>query len=67
MKTKISFLLISLMGFIALAACSATSGSNSVPGTLPTRTVNVNGYGEVFVQMIHIRVLTRVTSQISIH
>ena len=49
MKTKITFLLISLVGVIALAACSATSGLPSSSNTAATRTINVNGYGEVYV------------------
>jgi uncharacterized protein YggE len=47
MKTKLLFPLFSLLGIIALAACSATSVSPS--GGVSPRTVNVNGYGEVFV------------------
>jgi uncharacterized protein YggE len=49
MKTKITFLLISLVGIIALAACSATSGGTPSVNNMPTRTVNVNGFGQVYV------------------
>ena len=49
MKTKTILLLISLIGIIAMAACSAPSGVSTSPSTAVTRTVNVNGYGEVYV------------------
>lgn len=49
MKTKITFLLISLVGIIALAACSATSGGTPSVNNMPTRTVNVIGFGQVYV------------------
>jgi uncharacterized protein len=48
MKTKISVIVVSLVAVIALAACSvpATVSSTNIPNI---RTVNVNGYGQVFV------------------
>lgn len=49
MKTKITVLLISLIGVFALAACSATSGSTPSVNNMPTRTVNVNGFGQVYI------------------
>jgi hypothetical protein len=49
MKTKTTLLLISLVGIIALAACSTTGGGSTSPSAMATRTINVNGFGQVYI------------------
>lgn len=49
MKTKTALLLISLMGIMALAACSGTNGGSPSSATAVTRTINVNGFGQVYI------------------